>query len=194
MKQTKVINLFGAPGVGKSTISAGLFYEFKKHGISCELVSEYAKDIVYDDTHILLENQLHVFSEQFRRQYRLLNKVDYIITDSPLLLAIVYYDWFDNKRKGPKLSSTFRYNFREFMRTTFNEFNNLNYYVLDKSDIYDPNGRIHDQIDSKKLDEMIKRELNATSNAYYEYVYREDGVKYIFDKLISIEKEIDARA
>ena len=40
---TKVISFFGSPGTGKSTTSAGLFYEMKNRDISCELVNEYAK-------------------------------------------------------------------------------------------------------------------------------------------------------
>lgn len=182
--QTKIINLFAPPGHGKSTIAASLFAKFKIAGISCELVSEYAKDIVYDETHILLENQLHVFSEQFRRQYRLLNKVEYVITDSPLLLAVVYYDWFNNKRKGTEMSSTFRYNFITFMRTTFSEFNNINYFILNDKDFkYDPNGRLQSEEESIKLKELIKKEL-LSINQVYEYVYRNDGADYIFNKLV----------
>ena len=45
---TKVINLFGGPGAGKSTTAAGLFYEMKVRDIKCELVTEYAKDMTYE--------------------------------------------------------------------------------------------------------------------------------------------------
>ena len=39
-----VINLYGGPCCGKSTVSAGLFYELKCLGVECELTGEYAKD------------------------------------------------------------------------------------------------------------------------------------------------------
>lgn len=43
-KKTLVINLFGAPGSGKSSGAAYIFSQLKKLGIDCELVTEYAKD------------------------------------------------------------------------------------------------------------------------------------------------------
>ena len=46
--ETKVINLFGASGCGKSTGAAYIFSQLKLHGISCELVPEYAKDKVWE--------------------------------------------------------------------------------------------------------------------------------------------------
>ena len=91
---TKIINLIGGPGVGKSTIASGLFSELKQRKVSCEYVSEYAKEVTWEQTHKLLENQIHVFSEQFRRQYRLLGQVDFVITDSPLLLNTVYFNYY----------------------------------------------------------------------------------------------------
>ena len=39
-----VINLFGAPGVGKSTAAAYLYHLLSSRGISTELVTEFAKD------------------------------------------------------------------------------------------------------------------------------------------------------
>ena len=37
----------GSPGVGKSTVAAGVFSELKRRQISCEYVSEYAKEITW---------------------------------------------------------------------------------------------------------------------------------------------------
>lgn len=92
---TTIINLFGSPGTGKSTTAAELFALMKHRGMSVELVREYAKDIVWSDNLRLLTNQLHIVAEQNDRVYRLLNKVDWIITDSPILLSNVYNTGFD---------------------------------------------------------------------------------------------------
>ena len=35
-KNTVVVNLFGGPCCGKSTVASGLFYELKCLGIDCE--------------------------------------------------------------------------------------------------------------------------------------------------------------
>ena len=47
MHKTIVVNIFGGPSAGKSTTSAGIFYELKRQGIRCELVTEYAKSKVW---------------------------------------------------------------------------------------------------------------------------------------------------
>lgn len=87
---TKVINLFAGPGAGKSTTAADIFAKLKQNGYSAELVREFAKDVVWEGRHHLLDDQLFIFAEQRKRVLDLVGKVDYIVTDSPLLLSLVY--------------------------------------------------------------------------------------------------------
>ena len=85
----KMTNLFGGPCSGKSATMAGLFYQMKLKHLSVEMVTEYAKDLVYSEQFNLLQgpnHQISIFAEQNRRQLILQNKVDWAITDSPLLL------------------------------------------------------------------------------------------------------------
>lgn len=86
----KVINLFAGPGAGKSTAAAGLFHIMKNHGHKVELVTEYAKDIVWADRHKELNDQLYITAKQNHRLFLLKDKVEWAITDSPLLLSAVY--------------------------------------------------------------------------------------------------------
>lgn len=46
MNKTIVINLLGAPGAGKSTLAALIFSKLKMKNIACEIVTEFAKDLV----------------------------------------------------------------------------------------------------------------------------------------------------
>ncbi len=39
--------MFGGPGTGKSTSAAGLFFKMKLAQMEVELVTEYAKDLVW---------------------------------------------------------------------------------------------------------------------------------------------------
>ena len=90
MSQTLVINFYGGPGIGKSTMAAALFYELKKLGENVELVQEFAKDLTWEERHNTLANQPYILGKQYHRMMRLVGKVDYIINDSPLPISIYY--------------------------------------------------------------------------------------------------------
>jgi hypothetical protein len=89
MRKSVVINLFAGPGAGKSTTAAGLFFVMKTMGLKAELVREYAKDLEYEGA-LKRTSQIAILKEQERRQRCLLGKVDWVITDSPLVLGPVY--------------------------------------------------------------------------------------------------------
>jgi len=93
-RQTKmlIINLFGAPGAGKSTGAAYVFSQLKAAGVNAELVTEFAKDKVWEGTKAVFENQAYIFGKQYFRISRLEGKVDVVITDSPILLSAFYND------------------------------------------------------------------------------------------------------
>lgn len=92
--ETTVLNLWGGPGSGKSTLAAGIFHELKRKGIKCELAREYAKDVVWEGRLHLLENQLYLFAKQAKRIKDLMGKVEFVITDSPVLMGSVYFDQY----------------------------------------------------------------------------------------------------
>lgn len=157
--KTKIINLIGGPGVGKSTVTSGIFHELKTRKFSCELITEYAKEATWEDTHKLLENQIHIFSEQFRRQWRLIDKVDYVITDSPLILNSIYYDYYLTKL-GDRVKFTDAYIdlSRKFFDSTFLEFNNINFF-LKRSVDYEDEGRNQSMSEALDIDNAILTKL-----------------------------------
>ena len=58
-----VVNLFGVPGAGKSTGAAYVFSKLKMKGINAELVTEFAKDIVWENNSRGLKNQEYIFGK-----------------------------------------------------------------------------------------------------------------------------------
>lgn len=64
-----IVNLYGAPGSGKSTAAAYIFSKLKMQGVKCELVTEVAKDLVWDENAKALQNQAYVFGKQFYRTH-----------------------------------------------------------------------------------------------------------------------------
>lgn len=155
MKKTTVINLFAGPGVGKSTIAAGIFYELKCKGISCELSGEVAKDKVWEDNTEALLDQPYIFGKQQHRIRRLYGKVDYIIADSPILLSIAY----SNEKSDV---------FNAFIMEQHNKYNCLNFYISrnEYKDGYEQIGRVQDLYQAKEKDNNIIQILDDNNIEY----------------------------
>ena len=85
------INLFGGPGVGKSTLAAKLFAHLKRNGENVDLVQEVIKQWAYERKQVHPWDCIGLYGRQFEAEQRLLqNGVQRIITDSPLLLQCFY--------------------------------------------------------------------------------------------------------
>lgn len=160
---TLVVNLFGGPGTGKSTNATYIFSELKRKGVVCEYVSEYAKDVTWEETQVLLNNQIHVFSEQFRRQWRLLGKVDVIVTDSPLFLGLVYFNHYN--RESGVFSPQFTLAIQDMILYGFTEFNNINYF-LQRTKPYVRVGRNQTEEEARRIDEEVREQLDTYQIRY----------------------------
>jgi hypothetical protein len=148
---TLVVNLFAGPGAGKSTTAAGVFHLLKLRGVNAELVTEYAKDVVWERTPSLLENQLHVFAEQHRRISRLLGQVDVVVTDAPILLSLVYY-------QGSSRA------FRELVIEEWEKLHRLDFFIQrQRSKAYQPAGHLQTEGEAEELDGRIWRLLRYHS-------------------------------
>ena len=88
--ESKIINLFGGPGIGKSTQAAGLYAIMKRNNMSVELTSEFPKVIAWEKNHSAIRDQLYITANQHRNISRLYGQVEYIIIDSPILFGLVY--------------------------------------------------------------------------------------------------------
>jgi len=168
-----VINLFGGPGSGKSTTAAGLFYKMKLKHMSVELVSEYAKKLLYSNRlDNMLDQQEYIFAKQNAMLHTLRDRVDYAITDSPLLLSNVYVsdDWACVKP------------FKELVNQTFETYENLN-FVLRRPSQFQQYGRRHNQEESKALDSEVTKVLQDIGANWWQFdcndTVVDDILKYI---------------
>jgi tRNA uridine 5-carbamoylmethylation protein Kti12 len=87
---TVIINLYGGPGIGKSTCAAYLYYLLKSQHKSVELVREYVKVWAWDNRKIRHYDQPHIVSKQIRDESLLYDKTDFLVTDSPVAMNLYY--------------------------------------------------------------------------------------------------------
>lgn len=146
--QTTVINLFAGSGAGKSTVAAGLFSAMKERKYHCELVREFVKTMAWEGKKVGPYDQVYIFGKQAKYESQLYGKVDYIITDSPLLLSAIY----ENHYTGKNLILPSVLNFLDY--TQSNGIKYLNFY-LTRSKPFDKRGRYEDEKTAKKIDKRI---------------------------------------
>lgn len=173
-KNTLIVNLFGGPGCGKSTGAAWLFSRLKLAGIDCELVTEFAKDKVWEDNQEVFNNQFYITGKQSFKISRCFGKVDVIITDSPIAIGSMYCD----ENKSPKLKEAI---FEDFNRYRDNNFNILLRRVKD----YNPNGRNQTEDEAKNIDDSTRNWLTENEIPFIVFDGDEDG----YSEILNIIKE-----
>ena len=147
-----VINLFAGPGVGKSTTAARVFAELKLHGVNCEMALEFAKDKVWEESFRTMDDQIYIFGKQFHRIWRLKDKVDVIICDSPLPISIVY-----DKENSQA--------FHQLIMEQFDKFDNYN-FLLERGSDYQTEGRVQTEEEAREVDKVVKRVLDENRIDY----------------------------
>ena len=168
--KTLVINLFGGPGSGKSTGAAYIFSQLKTKGFDCELVTEFAKDKVWEDNKEVFKNQFYITGKQSFKISRCNGKVNIIITDSPILLGAIYED--SKKFKAAVLEE-------------FNKYRNLNFFIIRQKE-YNPNGRNQTEEEAKLIDEKILNYLNENKVNYTLCLGDISGYDFIVDYIITL--------
>ena len=165
-RKTVVVNLFAGPGAGKTTCAWAIASELKKRGVEAEYVSEFAKELVWDDRSDLLdgsfENQRMIYEEQNRRVQRLLGKVDVVVTDSPALLSMVYLNEPNREFEVMALE-----NFRR--QANFNLF-------INRGLEFQQSGRVHNLEQSVQIDSEIKGFLHDNGIYFGSYFHHTLGV------------------
>lgn len=147
MEKLHVINLFGGPGTGKSTLAAALFADLKMKGINAELVTEFAKDLVWTERTKELKDQVYIFGKMYHKLWRLQGKVDVVICDSPLPLCIYYAN-----EATPD-------HFGDFVMEAFDQFKNTN-VVCERTFAYQQAGRYQDEEEANRVHTDIIHLLN----------------------------------
>ncbi len=159
--KSKVINMFGGPGTGKSTTAAAVFANLKFHGVNCEYVQEYAKDKAWEfgQNHAgipkVFQAQEFIFGKQHFRLRRVASEVDVVITDCPIFLGLIY---MPDDFPIPSL--------RPAIREAYDMYDNLNIFLV-RNKPYNPKGRFQNEEGAKALDLDVKNMLDAQGVEYH---------------------------
>jgi len=152
-----VVNLYGAPGAGKSTGAAYIFSQLKMRGINAELVTEFAKDKVWEESKAVFENQAYIFGKQYFRISRVQGKVDVVITDSPILLSPFYAN-------DPVLGEEFD----QLVTKVAKSYDSLNVFI-NRTKPYNGAGRFQTEAESDALSRDLHEFLVAHDVACVHY-------------------------
>ena len=157
---TKVINFLAGPGSGKSTSAADIFVEMKHRNLKCELVREYVKNWAYiglkpEDVF----DQLYITGKQLRAESIYYNKLDYIITDSPVIFGVVYDYVYNNS-----------YEIKNIILKYLDLAKQKNvehiYYFIKRNKPYVKLGRYQDEKEAKEIDIKMMEVLKECNISY----------------------------
>ena len=137
----------------------------KHHNVNAELITEYAKDLVWEGRLHLNRNDIEIFTEQLKRQFRLHGKVDVMITDSPILLSSVYVQPFDEL-------------FHATVMREFKKYNNLNFFI-ERVKPYMKIGRMETKNGAKAIDDRIVEFLDREQLIYEKRLGDNETINYI---------------
>lgn len=161
----RVVNIYAGPGAGKSTLATGLFSSLKFDARNVEYVSEYAKDITWEERGpSVFKSQEYIFAQQYHRMERLVGKVDFMITDSPILLGLAYVP-SDYSLKS----------LENLVYEADSQYESISFF-LKRSKKYIQAGRSQTFLEAEKLDEKIREILHKRCKSYIEIDFSRDSI------------------
>jgi hypothetical protein len=175
----KVVNFCAGPSAGKTTNALELASMLKRARLNVGYIPEYAYELVLQENWTALDDQLHVLGEQAHRQYRALDKLDWIVTDCPLFLTL-HYSQQANKKFQDTAVSHWKYALNQLALQTFCRYDNLTYFVERGDRQFLQAGRVQNEEESKKIDGSVLKILEDSTIPYKRVRY----AKEVWDDLI----------
>lgn len=177
---TRIINLYGGPGTGKSTSAAYLYYLLKDGGHNTELVREYAKNWAWEGRRISEFDQFYFMGKQIRLESQLYGKVDYVVTDSPVWLAAYYAHKYGANTTFQAINQAVH----GFYKVAESYGHKHYHCFLTRSKPYNPAGRYQSEEQSLEIDAELLAMLNTWKLPYCVTKTTREGVSTLFDMVI----------
>lgn len=187
MSKGKLIQIFGPPASGKSTLASEVHTELKKRGKNSILISEVCTDFIaeYGIPNSPID-QVVIFYKQLNKETMFLDSKDFIICDSSSILNYFYFrQLFPEKLSNKDIASI-----NHLQKEILKHINTIDYifYVPPMKDIDTNDGiRYHNDDDISRLDRWIKSylELENINHQDLSSVLVNNRVDYITKSILS---------
>lgn len=147
-----VVNFFGGPGAGKSTLAANLYVELKRRGHNVSLLKEFAKEKTIERNKTALGYQTYITGMQIYNQSVSEEMFDVVISDSPIPLGVFY---------NVNMPKAVRDVWEEYILAEFRRRDNINYFINRAPEaLFNKTGRNQDETEALKIDLQILEYLN----------------------------------
>lgn len=134
-----VINLYGGPSSGKSTLMAGIFYSMICLGYNIEMCPEWIKWAVFKRDAYSFKHQEYIFAQQLSQLKCIAEYgVPLIVTDSPILLSLIYGNTVDSP-------------LAHLIKEQYEQFENINIFVQ-RAFPYRTSSRVNAEDIAKEID------------------------------------------
>ena len=178
MKKIRRINLFSGPSAGKSTIATWLFSKLKMDDYNIEYVSEYIKFWTYIPRSPNSWDSLYCQAKQIHKEDTILreDKVDIIISDSPIPLACYYAHHHNNPGKE---------NLLRICKEFEDMYPSVNIFLERDDSHYKEVGRYENLKEAKIIDKEILDFLKCNEIKYNKYsvINKEEILNYILKEI-----------
>lgn len=185
MSKGKLIQIFGAPASGKSTLASELHTELKKRGENSILISEVSTEFIaeYGIPNSPID-QIIIFYKQLNRETMFLDSKEFVICDSSSILNYFYFRKLFSEKLNNKDIATINHLQKEILKH-INTIHRIYYVPNLESDNTEDGIRYHSKDEIVKLGNWIKSylELENISHIDLSDIKIEDRAEYIISDL-----------
>ena len=163
-----ILNFVGGPAVGKTTFATSIYAKLKQKGVSVGLVTEFATQCIMEKNTDIFNYQYFISANQLYRQETAEQHYKMVVTDSPILLFMVYDENMDK-------------DLEKFYIERYRQKDNLLFYIERNNDIFSPEGRRNTLQEGILIDEKIISILNKYKIDYTKLKNTEQSQNDILD-------------
>lgn len=180
-RKTTIINLYGGPGTGKSTNAAYLYYLLKIQHKNAELVREYVKNWAWEGRKININDQIYFLGKQIRLESLVYGKVDWVVTDSPIIMNLFYANLYCT----PTIAAGVKSQVLAFYKQAEDDGHKHIHVYLNRTKAYSREGRYQSEEEAKQLDGVLKKLLVDLDIPIIEVDTDDSELKTLLEKIVA---------